>query len=381
MVVSFNNCGDGSGFGEPNKHVNIIETPAESREILEVVDPGNPTDPNQSPGVQVPLNISMVPGTLPPQKLSQTGLFVGTPKNLVMRDNAYLYNVNHKLWTDYAKKTRYIILPDNEKIIYSENLWDFPVGTIIIKTFELEIGPANDLLLETRILLRKSRGSTVGSNVEGWEGYSYKWDGDDATLVDDSLGQNSFIVQVAAGALGGARSQNYTIPTRAQCLTCHNSSIGIIRGLRTGQINTMPNAQGIDQLDQFIQQGLFENPFDIPNNKLELQRFVSLDDNTATNEQKVRSYISVHCSHCHNPKPEAPCVQSGDDFKFEFFNPSRYIFADADFGREQRVVPGNAGASSMHNVIDSGQMPQIGNNLKDPNFLPILRNWINNDLQ
>ena len=184
------------------------------------------------------------------------------------------------------------------------------------------------------------------------------------------MGVNDFVINVQDGAMGGARSQDYHIPTRMECSSCHNSSLGFIRGLRTGQMNKV--VDGFNQISAFADLQLFSNPEDIPVLDTDMPRYVAADDITASNEDVVKSYLAVNCSHCHNPDPAAPCNAAGDDFRFGSFNVQTLTTADPAAGRQQRIVPGNSAGSSVFDAMASQRMPQIGTQIVDPVFLPRL---------
>jgi len=106
-----------------------------------------------------------------PSKLSETGLFISTKKNKP-HPGLIPYSVNSPLWSDGAAKERFIALPGGEKIDYtSSNGWNFPNGSVLVKTFSL-----GDKKIETRLIAKQSN---------DWHGYTYIWDEaqTDATLI------------------------------------------------------------------------------------------------------------------------------------------------------------------------------------------------------
>jgi len=99
-----------------------------------------------------------------PRKLSDTGLFVSTTD---MRPHAGLipYSVNVPLWSDGAAKDRYTALPKAGAVRFDEHAaWDWPVGTVFIKTFSLPAAGGRLRRLETRLLVLSGR---------GWDGYTF----------------------------------------------------------------------------------------------------------------------------------------------------------------------------------------------------------------
>ena len=104
-----------------------------------------------------------------PQTLSATGLFQNTA-NLTPSAGVIEYDVKAKLWSDNAKKKRWIALPGTSRITWSASgNWQFPTGTVLVKHFGLEMtvgNPGTERKLETRVFIREQA---------GWAGYTYRW--------------------------------------------------------------------------------------------------------------------------------------------------------------------------------------------------------------
>src|SRR5262245_5111604 len=126
-----------------------------------------------------------------PRKLSETGLFVSATEH-TPAPGLIPYSVNAALWSDGALKERFLALPGNSKIewdaiVYPELIpgghpgWRFPDGTVIVKTFVMEMeraNPASRRRLETRILHYQH---VPGADEYGegyWRGYTYVWNDD-----------------------------------------------------------------------------------------------------------------------------------------------------------------------------------------------------------
>ncbi|MCV6592294.1 MAG: hypothetical protein OIF48_05030 [Silicimonas sp.] len=97
------------------------------------------------------------------------------------------YEMNVPFWSDDALKSRWMCLPNDgshnsaaEQIGYSEEGdWTFPVGTVMVKHFELLLDksdPASSRRLETRFIVH---------GTDGYYGVTYRWnaEGTDATLL------------------------------------------------------------------------------------------------------------------------------------------------------------------------------------------------------
>src|SRR5690242_19072264 len=71
-----------------------------------------------------------------PEKLSAWGLFQGSGWTLEPQAGVLPYSVNTPLFSDYAEKYRTIWVPPGQAAQYRDSdVFDFPVGTILSKTF------------------------------------------------------------------------------------------------------------------------------------------------------------------------------------------------------------------------------------------------------
>ena len=95
-------------------------------------------------------------------------------KGQIPKEGVIPYHIANPLFSDYTYKFRFISMPDNTVASYNhEKVFDFPVGTSIIKTFAYPVDD-RDLkkgfqLLETRLLIHRE---------EGWVPVSYIWNED-----------------------------------------------------------------------------------------------------------------------------------------------------------------------------------------------------------
>ncbi|MEQ8791101.1 MAG: PQQ-dependent sugar dehydrogenase [Pirellulaceae bacterium] len=247
------------------------------------------------------------PGTGPqlPRRLSETGLFSDVVA-LTPSPGVIPYDVNTPLWSDGAKKSRWIVLPGDgtdpdpaiDRVTFQrEQPWKFPDGTIFVKHFELPIDendPAAVKRLETRVLVQTSGGSVYG--------VTYKWneEGTDATLLDGALEETIDI----ATTMGSIRQERWQYPDRQTCLVCHNNQAGYVLGVSTRQLNrevTYPQS-GVtaNQLAAWSESGMFTETLSTP----EIEQSPSLaaiNDAGASLEHRARSYLDANCASCHRP--------------------------------------------------------------------------------
>src|SRR5882757_4724904 len=123
-----------------------------------------------------------------PPNLSDWHVVYADGGNLALNSGVVLYDLNTPLFSDYAHKLRTVWMPRGATAHYDADAsFDFPVGTIISKTFYFPLprgarssnsvvrtnaqpgGPiklANVRLVETRLLVRREG---------GWQAFPYVW--------------------------------------------------------------------------------------------------------------------------------------------------------------------------------------------------------------
>src|SRR4029453_4460394 len=102
-----------------------------------------------------------------PTLLSQTGLFTDLA-NLTPASGLIEYDLNIPFWSDGALKRHWVGIPSNANVTFDATApWTFPIGTVIVKHFEMELtegDPSTSRRLETRLLGRVS---------SGWQGLTF----------------------------------------------------------------------------------------------------------------------------------------------------------------------------------------------------------------
>src|SRR6185369_12203948 len=171
-----------------------------------------------------------------PQTLRATGCF--DPANAARPAAALVpYDVNAALWADGADKERYFAIPDGSRIhVGADGDWDFPDGSVLVKTFLL-----GGERVETRLLMRHPGGT--------WAGYSYEWNDaqDDAALL-------------SAGKTKAVAGQSWAFPSRAECMECHTGAAGRSLGLETAQLDRATASGGANQLTTLDALGVLDAP-------------------------------------------------------------------------------------------------------------------------
>lgn len=247
-----------------------------------------------------------------PQKLSETGAFTDLA-SLTPSNGLIPYDLVESFWSDGALKKRWIGIPNNgthntaaEQIEYSENgNWDLPIGSVLVKHFEMpldENNPSVTKRLETRFSIKAKNGSFYF--------VTYKWNNaqTDAVLLTSGLDETLNI----AKANGTTESQVWRYPSTAECVTCHNQSTGGTIGVRTRYLNkdiTYPKTgRTANQLVTLSHLGILDELITDADTDA-LLTYKAIGDETATIDEKARSYMDINCAYCH---------QAGSDVRANF---------------------------------------------------------------
>lgn len=229
-----------------------------------------------------------------PTTLSGTGLFANVA-TLTPAPGLVEYDVISPLWSDGALKRRWLALPAGQTVGFSPDApFTFPVGTVFVKHFELQVSATTRRRVETRVLLQQ---------VDRWVGYTYRWNAGetDATLLTAAMDE-PFTIDTGSGLT----QQTWHYPSPGECLGCHTSASNRVLGFRTRQLNRdFPYGAGSDnQLHAFgACMNLFGQPIESPD------FYPALADPANGSESlqaRARSYLSTNCAHCHQPSGPAP---------------------------------------------------------------------------
>jgi glucose/arabinose dehydrogenase len=174
--------------------------------------------------------VATTPQNTLPNTLSQTGFFANLT-TLEPNPGVIPYDVNLPFWSDHADKQRWFALPNGIDTIgfNKDHPWTFPTGMVWVKHFDLQTtrgNPATSKRLETRFFV-KTEDSAYG--------FSYRWneEGTEAFLVGDE--GEEFDLDVIED--GHSLTQRWQIPSRSQCMSCHNPQAGTSLSFNTRQLN------------------------------------------------------------------------------------------------------------------------------------------------
>lgn len=307
-----------------------------------------------------------------PQRLSDTGLYV---KGSLRVDPANVpFSPQYPLWSDGARKRRWIYLPPGTAIDASRvDAWEFPIGTRLWKEFAL------DRPIETRFVERLPDGT--------WRFASYVWneEGTDATLAP---GRGIPALQV-----DGARNGKYSVPGEGDCRSCHEGAAVPVLGFSALQLSPdrdplAPHAEANEGVDLrgLVARGLIKN---LPPVVLETPPRIAASSPV---ERASLGYLHGNCAHCHNdsgvPAPvdlvlsqsaQSRAVDSKKVLSSLINAPSRFrghgLGGDASL-----VAPGHPDQSVLVARMRSRnrwtQMPPLGTDVADTEALALIERWI-----
>ncbi len=338
-----------------------------------------------------------------PQQLSEWQLLLVSKQRLTLNARAVPYELNSSLFTDYAHKLRTVWIPSGEQIKYNaEETFDFPVGTVISKTFfyprveateagfeavlkepdqaqyfadgELDLEKVR--LIETRLLIRHS---------DHWQALPYVWN-DQQT--DASLEITGDIKSLSLHESSGEEAQPfaYVVPDKNQCAGCHETNHGSKQLLPIGpKARHLHKASiyhnGAEQLTAWREKLSLSG---LPETVLANADW----HNSAahTQDDRARAYLDINCSHCHNPNGAADTsglllnIQNANALLMGVCKPP--VAAGRGTGnRLYSIVPGDAERSimtfRMRSTKPGDMMPELGRSLAHTEGIALLSDWIN----
>jgi len=317
---------------------------------------------------------------MPYDSLSTYNFFAGEVADLIPNGKVLPYELATPLFSDYTYKARFIHIPDGINASYVPNeIFDFPIGTIIIKNFYYPYNFNNIAegrqLLETRLLVH---------DYDGWQPYSYLWNDEQTEATFTLVGK-----QVNASWVhydGSNRSNLYEIPNKNKCKNCHNINDALEPiGPKVENLNfNYTYADGVmNQLDKWREMGWLGD--DTPSSG-DLPAFAHWDDaSTGTLDERARAYLDVNCGHCHRPEGEANNSglflyhQETDSTKFGICKPP--VGTGQGSGTfNYAIVPGEPETSIMTYRMNSVEldvaMPEVSRSLIHEEGVTLIKDWI-----
>lgn len=335
------------------------------------------------------VNVATISAERPPQLLSAYGFFRDASAREPVA-GVTPYDLNTPLYSDGALKFRYVYVPPGAQARYNpDGVFDFPVGTVLIKTFafaaDMRRPTENVRFLETRLLIRRA---------EGWIALPYVWNEAQTEARLSPIGAQ--IPVSFTDEDGDAIALDWAVPNRNQCKGCHDvageiAPIGpsarnlnnpdYIIVLGCPRAGPCPPERRINQIDDWRGRLLDGAPAieDIPR----VPRAFDASDGTL--EQRARAYLDVNCAHCHNP--QGPAHTSGLDLRWSQHEPIQWgvlkrpvAAGRGSAGYEFAIEPGHPERSillyRMESTDPGVMMPETGRQLVDDRGVALMREWI-----
>jgi len=319
------------------------------------------------------------PPDKPFERLSQYGLFVDDAAVQSPAPGVIPYDLNSSLFSDYAAKYRFVKLPPGAHASYREDdVFEFPVGTVIAKTFAY-LRDARDSsqgrrLIETRILKH---------DADGWVGLPYIWDAAQTDAILDVAGDAVDVTWIHTD--GRSRTNNYIIPNSNQCKGCHKAGETVLPiGPKARHLNRdFAYAEGTEnQLDHWARTSALAGA---PTPARAPRLAVWDDPKSGTLDARARAWLEINCAHCHSPS--GPARNSGLDLLASQQNPTAFgIFKPpvaaglGSGGLQYDIVPGQPDRSILAYRIASTHlavmMPELGKRLVHEEGVALVRQWI-----
>lgn len=323
------------------------------------------------------------PGAAPdayPELLSDWGLFTGDPAGQQPADGVVRYALRSPLFSDYAAKYRFIAPPLGETVGWTDaGEWDYPDGTVVVKTFAFrddytDAGSA-ETLIETRLLIREGA---------AWVPQVYLWNDDQSDAVRRPIGTRVPVAFVDPA--GRERAIDYIVPNTNQCASCHEGTAAFrTLGPRAFQMDTTVDfGDGpVDQLAHLEGSGLFAPGPPPPEERVD--PIVDPSDDSQPIALRARSYLHANCAHCH--AEDGAARSTGFYLGYDVDDPStlgvcrRPVSAGPGSGDlDYDVVPGRPDLSIVVYRMSSSdpeiKMPELPTLLPHDEGIALVSEWI-----
>lgn len=331
-----------------------------------------------------------------PEHLSDWGMIAAKDGALRLGDGVTPYDLATPLFSDYALKLRTVWTPDGAPAVYNaDEAFDFPVGTVITKTFyypvpenvwtgDVQQGRERSVnngemtldhlrLIETRILVRREA---------GWDALPYVWNEDQTDAILKRTGE--VIPMTLIRDDGEMEPFAYLVPNANQCAGCHatNATTKAIQpiGPKARHLNKASSfADGFNQLDHWLAKGLLTGEITQP-----APRNAVWTDEAEPLADRARAYLDANCSHCHNPNGAADT--SGLNLEPDADGPALgncktpVAAGRGTGGRPYDIVPGRPDLSitvfRMETTDPGAMMPELGRAVTHEEGVKLVSEWI-----
>jgi uncharacterized repeat protein (TIGR03806 family) len=316
-------------------------------------------------------------GIYPYRKLSTYDFFEGELKLLKPRKKIVPFQPASSLFTDYALKSRFVLIPEAEKAKITDAEIEFPVGSILIKNFyypdDFRKPAGEKRIIETRLLIREEN---------GWQGYPYVWNTEQTEAHLKVVGAETEVKFIDES--GKDQVINYIVPNKNQCKSCHNQSEVLTPiGAKIQHLNNEFDYITVkeNQLEHWMEAGILEgfNGADF------YPSMIDYEDQSQALGARAMAYLDINCSHCHNES--GPASTSGLFLTFDENDPLKIgihktpVAAGKGAGSFKfDIVPGKPDESILIYRMNSNEigvaMPELGRTTIHREGVELIREWI-----
>jgi uncharacterized repeat protein (TIGR03806 family) len=309
-------------------------------------------------------------------KLSDYGFFVGTLKNLKPAAGVMHYELITPLFTDYAVKDRFILVPPGKTVRYvASGVLDFPDSTILIKNFAYR-NPAHEKIeIETRILVKDPADKK-------WKVMDYLWDSTQTDAVKHITGAKIPITLL--DDQGDKISTVYQVPNVNDCKRCHmNNDVISPIGPKARNLNFTLAGQPDNQLISWVRQGRLSGLPDLS----QVEKLPDWKDSVHYSvTERARAYLDVNCSHCHTQGGDA--MNTGLFLEYQQKDPfhvgrmkTPVSAGGGAGGMNYDIIPGDAAHSILAYRMNSTEpgtaMPELARTVVHKEAVSLIMEWIN----
>ncbi len=318
------------------------------------------------------------------------------------------YDLSMPLFTDYASKYRFVFIPKGEQVNYNEHeVLDFPVGSVLVKTFAMPENTAfrgeDELIIETRLLIHRQ---------DGWKALPYYWE----TPTEATLAiTGKTIANMKTEHNGEELDFTYQVPKASSCTSCH-AIVPILTGptdKRTAIFKPIgPKARflnsdhdyqdsSMNQLIYWQEQGVLEGlPSDF-SLVTQLDKFTDATDIGALSEEDLdtaaKAYLDINCAHCHRSnlsleEENYAGAAGGSGLNVEFnrnyseditkFGVCKVPVAGGHEDYPYDVIPQDSANSYLLFRMSTNEqrhrMPELGRSTVHTEGVNLIRSWIDN---
>ncbi|MGE0451190.1 MAG: hypothetical protein AB7Q29_16580 [Vicinamibacterales bacterium] len=309
-----------------------------------------------------------------PERLSQTGLFMTGAPAIDPRNRSYA--PQYPLWTDGARKSRWVRLPSGGRIdARRADAWGFPVGTRFWKEFAFR-----GRRIETRMLWR--------STPNTWTFAAYVWNDAQTDAVLAPADGVRDVVEIAPG-------KRHTVPSRDDCRTCHDTGATPVLGFTALQLSddrdpAAPHGEALAPGMLTLRRLIDDHLLDPMDPRLAIERpHIPGDPDT----RAALGYLTANCGYCHNERSDLATVQFPLSMP-AFASPAelartlstlaprstKWDAPGSAPGTTPLVKPGSPELSAlvarMRSRRPSSQMPPLGSSIVDTAGVELVSSWI-----